>query len=68
MSYANICLKVVLFDFEEHYNAKEYKCNKNILFLNNFLIDIYLNVISMRYIQKPDDAVIPVTGKDSHAF
>ncbi len=66
-SYANICLKVVLCDFVEHYNAKAHKCNKKILYLNNFLFDIYLNVISIRYIQKSDDAVFPVTGKDSHA-
>jgi hypothetical protein len=35
-----------------HYNEKEYKCNKNIPDLKIFLFGIYLNVISMRYIQK----------------
>lgn len=38
--------------FVEHYSEKEYKCNKNIPVLKNFLFGIYLNVISMRYIQK----------------
>lgn len=31
MGYVNTCLKDILFDFEEHYNGKAYKCNKNIL-------------------------------------
>jgi hypothetical protein len=37
--------------FVKHYSEKVYKCNKNIPDLEIFLFGIYLNVISMRYIQ-----------------
>lgn len=51
MGYANIRLKEYLCDFVVHYNGKVYKCNKKKLYLNNSLLGIFLNVISIRYIQ-----------------
>jgi hypothetical protein len=52
-----------------YYNEKEYKCNKNIPCLNNFLFDIFLIVISICYIFESEvkRCSYPVTGKDSHA-